>query len=155
MLAENLILMIEDSDEDFTATARAFKKFGFTGQLKRTSSAREALDFLDRAVPPERAAFSRGAAKTAAEPALILLDLNLPGADGRELLVEIKSSERFRQIPVVILTTSANPRDISYCYRHGASSYHVKSVGFEKYSASIKKIISYWFNSVTLPSSIH
>lgn len=147
-MTENLILMIEDSDEDFVAIERAFRKYGYQGKLRRATGATEALDFLNALAPLDNRT------KPATVPDLILLDLNLPGTDGRELLVEIKSGERYNQIPVVILTTSSNPRDITYCYSHGASSYHLKPVGFEKFADSIKDIISYWFNSVVLPTSI-
>lgn len=140
--------MIEDSDEDFVALERALERCSYRGQLQRANNATEALNVLNALAPANHRA------KRDSFPALILLDLNLPGIDGRELLVEIKTNERFKEIPVVILTTSSNPRDILYCYRHGASSYHLKSVGFEKFAASIKHIVTYWFNSVTLPSSI-
>jgi CheY-like chemotaxis protein len=147
-MSENLILAIEDSDEDFVAIERAVEKFGFQVRLQRATNATEAFDILNALRP------INGRDQRLADPALILMNLNLPGMDGRELLIEIKGNDRFKQIPVIILTTSSNPRDIMYCYSNGASSYHVKSVGFEKFAASIDNIISYWFNSVTLPSPI-
>lgn len=142
--------MIEDSDEDFVAAERAFKKTGFELQIKRTINATDALAFLN-ADGQEIA----GKPATGDVPALILLDLNLPGMDGRELLIELKENERLKQIPVVVLTTSSNPQDITYCYQHGVNSYHIKSIGFEKFSASMNSMLSYWFKNVMLPSSIN
>ena len=144
--ADKIILMIEDSDEDYVVLQRIFKKSGYEFQLKRTENAEQALDFL----------FSRGAFGenkiSGVQPSLILLDLNLPGLDGRELLLQLKRDERTKEIPIVILTTSNNPRDVSYCYRNGANGYHLKTVGFSDFFNSIKSMISYWFETATLPS---
>lgn len=148
-IGEKTVLLIEDSEEDFVATQRVFKSLGGDLRLKRTENAEQALDFL----------LARGVYKENENdsllPSLILLDLNLPGTDGRELLVRLKQDSRLREIPVVILTTSGNPRDILYCYRHGANGYHIKSIGFEKFAGSIKSMISYWFETATIPSTIN
>lgn len=141
--------MVEDSEEDFVATKRAFKKSGFDFlQLKRTENALQALDFL-----LARGEYKSDKIKVA--PSLILLDLNLPGIDGREFLVQLKGDERLKEIPVVILTTSSNPRDMLYCYRHGANGYQIKTVGFEKYLVTIKSMINYWFETATIPSTVN
>jgi CheY-like chemotaxis protein len=153
--AENLILMIEDSDEDFIAIERAFKKTGYDLRLKRVVNANQALDFLKSNLKQSGDKFLGDQQSDINLPALILLDLNLPGMDGRDLLVEIKRNDRLKQIPVIVLTTSNNPRDILHCYRHGANSYQIKSVGFEKFATSIQNMVNYWFKTVTLPSSIN
>lgn len=144
-----LILMIEDSDEDYVALQRVFKKSGYDFQLKRTENAPQALDFL----------LARGEYKDNLDsgivPSLILLDLNLPGLDGRELLLQLKRDDRLKEIPVVILTTSNNPRDILYCYRNGANGYQIKTVGFEKFFDSMRSMIKYWFETATIPSTIN
>lgn len=144
-----LILMIEDSDEDYVAVQRIFKKSNYDFQLKRTSDAVQALDFL----------LARGEYTTNRDsgivPSLILLDLNLPGLDGRELLLQLKRDDRLKEIPIVILTTSNNPRDILYCYRNGANGYQIKTVGFEKFFNSIRSMISYWFETATIPTTIN
>lgn len=144
-----LILMIEDSDEDFVAVQRIFKKSNYDFQLKRTPDAGQAMDFL----------LARGEYKNNRDfgivPSLILLDLNLPGLDGRELLLQLKRDERLKEIPVVILTTSNNPRDILYCYRNGANGYQIKTVGFDKFFNSIRSMISYWFETATIPTTIN
>lgn len=144
--AAKTILLIEDNDEDFVATKRAFEKSGCEHlNLKRVADAGQALDFL---LAPSNSEDRHGQENL---PALILLDLNLPKIDGRELLVQLKSDERYKNIPIVILTTSNNPRDISYCFNHGANSYQIKHVGFEKYFASIKSMIGYWFETAKIP----
>lgn len=144
-----LILMIEDSDEDYVALQRVFKKSGYDFQLERMANANQALDFL----------LARGEYKDNLDsrivPSLILLDLNLPGLDGRELLLQLKRDDRLKEIPVVILTTSNNPRDILYCYRNGANGYQIKTVGFEKFFNSMKSMITYWFETATIPSTIN
>ena len=144
-----LILMIEDSDEDYVALQRVFKKSNYDFQLERTSDAIQALDFL----------LARGEYKSNRDseivPSLILLDLNLPGLDGRELLLQLKRDDRLKEIPVVILTTSNNPRDVLYCYRNGANGYQLKAVGFDKFFNSIRSMISYWFETATIPSTVN
>lgn len=143
------ILLIEDSDEDYVATDRAFKKCGYNLQLKRAENADQALDFL----------LNRGTSKANksknAVPSLILLDLNLPGLDGRDFLLQLKRDERLKEIPVVILTTSDNPQDVLHCYRNGANGYQLKVVGFEKFYNSIKSMILYWFETATIPSAVN
>jgi len=144
-----LILMIEDSDEDYVALQRVFKKSNYDFRLERTSDAVQALDFL----------LARGEYKENRDsgivPSLILLDLNLPGLDGRELLLQLKRDDRLKEIPVVILTTSNNPRDVLYCYRNGANGYQIKTVGFDKFFNSIRSMISYWFETATIPSTLN
>lgn len=84
-------------------------------------------------------------------PDLILLDLNLPRMDGRELLQEIKSSARLRQIPVVILTTSNAPRDRQSAYDGHANSFVTKPVDLDDYAQMIQDLVHYWFTTVSLP----
>ena len=148
-MTDRLILMVDDNDEDFFATNRIFKKLDYGIELHRAKNTDQALDFL-----LSRGVFAENKGK-GITPSLILLDLNMPGTDGREFLVELKRDDRFKETPVVILTTSNNPRDISYCYRHGANGYQIKSVGFEKYFTSIKTMLNYWFETVTLPSNLN
>lgn len=143
------ILMVEDSDEDFQAARRIFSQSGYDLRLERAANVEQALDFLRRG----GAAETRG--RRGAVPALILLDLNLPGTDGRDFLLQLKRDERYREIPVVILTTSNNPRDVLYCYRHGANGYQIKPVGFEKFRGSINSMLAYWFAAATIPATIN
>ena len=104
------ILLVEDSPEDFETTQRAFRRSGLKNPIFRCSDGDDALDFL----------FRRGSYADVPRPGVILLDLNLPGTDGREVLAEIKADPQLRQIPVIVLTTSSDDRDISACYSAGA-----------------------------------
>ncbi|WP_435019162.1 response regulator [Tundrisphaera sp. TA3] len=144
MSCGQVILVVEDSDEDFEATKRAFRKSEVTRPIFRCTDGEEAIDYLFR-----RGVYA-GPGK-APRPAMILLDLNMPGTDGREVLEQIKSNEETRLTPVVILTTSSNPRDIDDCYRYGANSYLIKPVNFDRFLRSIRLLNEYWFNTVTLP----
>jgi CheY-like chemotaxis protein len=138
------ILLVEDSPEDFEATLRAFRKSGLKNPMVRCEDGDEALDYLHR-----RGEYADPASSP--RPGVILLDLNLPGTDGRQVLSEIKSSERLRDIPVVVLTTSADERDITACYRAGANSYVQKPVDIDGFMKAIERLNGYWFEVVILP----
>ena len=138
------ILLVEDSPEDFEATLRAFRKSGLKNTVLRCADGDEALDFLHR-----RGAYADPA--NSPRPGVILLDLNLPGTDGRQVLNEIKNNERLRDIPVVVLTTSADERDITACYRAGANSYIQKPVDIDGFMKAIERLNGYWFEVVILP----
>ena len=134
------ILMVEDSDEDFYATTRTLARFR-DFDVNRCTKGTEVLPHLLQLNAPSNL------------PHLILLDLNLPGAlNGKAILAELKSHDRLRRIPVVISTTSENPKDIQHCYHHGAGGYMVKPVDLDRFSDSIHAMVSYWFESVTLPA---
>lgn len=138
------ILVIEDSPEDYETTARAFRRAGLRNQLMHCTTGDEALDFLYR-----RGAFEDPARSP--RPGIILLDLNLPGTDGREVLAEIKKSNGLARIPVIVLTTSSDDRDIEACYRAGANSYVQKPVNLEGFMRAIQRLHDYWFEVVILP----
>lgn len=142
-LAKSL-LVIEDSDEDFEALGRMMRQATVSNPVYRCVDGDDALDFLyhvgdyeDRTRSPR--------------PSLILLDLNLPGTDGREVLEQIKQDEQLKTIPVVVFTTSANPKDIEVCYRCGVNGYILKPMDIGKLKRRIQTFIDYWFEAVTLP----
>ncbi|MGE5659995.1 MAG: response regulator [Actinomycetota bacterium] len=138
------LLIIEDSDEDFEAFGRMMRKSSITHPIYRCTDGDEALDFLYQVgeySDPQKAP----------RPAIILLDLNLPGTDGREVLAQLKQDENLRMIPIVVFTTSANPKDIEICYRQGVNGYIVKPIDVEKLLKNIKGFINYWFETVMLP----
>jgi len=137
------ILLVEDSPEDFETTQRAFRRSGLKNPIFRCSDGDEALDFL----------FRRGNHAGAPRPGVILLDLNLPGTDGREVLAEMKADPELRQIPVIVLTTSSDERDVSACYSAGASSYIQKPVDLEGFMQAIERLNDYWFEVVILPKA--
>lgn len=84
-------------------------------------------------------------------PSIILLDLNLPGTDGRKVLEEIKQDEKLKTIPVIVFTTSSNPKDIETCYRFGVNSYILKPMSVQKSKHVMQSIVDYWLSIVVLP----
>ncbi|MDF1796365.1 MAG: response regulator [Coxiellaceae bacterium] len=139
------ILIVEDSDIDYESTIRAFKKAGIANVVKRCITGDEALDYL----------FKRGEyeGKGINDPNVILLDLNLPGTDGREVLKQLKADDVLRKIPVIVLTTSNNEDDIDYCYSYGANSYVQKPVDPMEFIKAIQRLKDYWFEIVVLPKN--
>ena len=138
------ILLVEDNEDDYEATSRAFKKANLSNPIVWCKSGRDALDFLKR----------EGAYKDASQgsrPGLVLLDLNMPGMDGRKTLEVIKKDETLKRIPVIILTTSADERDVLACYQMGANTYVQKPVSFDALIEAIKRLKEYWFEIALLP----
>jgi CheY-like chemotaxis protein len=82
----------------------------------------------------------------------VLLDLNTPHGDGRHALEQIYADTQLSAIPLVVLSTSANPRDVDFCYAHGASAYHVKPVSHGAHLAVLQALFAYWLGSVVLPT---
>jgi CheY-like chemotaxis protein len=140
------MLLVEDSPEDRTATLRAFKKVGLTNPVYCCVNGDDALDFLYR-----RGQYADSV--SAPRPGVILLDLNMPGTDGREVLFDIKNNNDLRTIPVVILTTSADSRDIESCYQAGANSYVTKPVDQPAFLATVQRLKEWWFETIILPKS--
>jgi len=141
------ILMVEDSEDDYEATVRAFKKASLHNPIVWCRSGRDALDLLKQ----------EGAHKNArngSQPGLILLDLNMPGLDGRKTLQLIKDDGKLKRIPVIILTTSSDERDIQDCYQMGANTYVQKPVSFDGLIEAIKRLKAYWFEIALLPKDI-
>lgn len=144
--AEHPILLVEDSPEDAEATLRAFKRAGMANPFHHVGDGDAALDYL----------YQRGryaAPGAAPRPGLILLDLNLPGTDGREVLAEVKKDDALRKIPVIVLTTSTDERDIEGCYRAGANSYVKKPVDLDGFMAAVRRLTDFWFEVVVLPKA--
>jgi CheY-like chemotaxis protein len=137
------ILLVEDSPEDLETTRRAFRRAGLRNPMLHCATGDDALDFLYRR--------GRYTEATAPRPGIILLDLNLPGTDGRAVLAEIKAEQRLSEIPVVVLTTSADHRDVEACYQAGANSYVQKPVDLEAFMTAIQRLHDYWFDVVILP----
>ncbi len=140
----DLILLVEDSPEDFVATVWALRRAGLANPLHRCEDGEEALDYL-------YAAGRYAAPAKAPRPGLILLDLNLPGTDGRDVLAEIKQHDQLKKIPVLVLTTSTDKRDIDKCYQMGANSYVKKPVDQAGFMTAIQRLTDYWFGVVVLP----
>jgi CheY-like chemotaxis protein len=141
---QQAILLVEDSPEDYEATVRALRRAGLANPIVRCEDGDEALDYLHR-----RGRYSDPA--TSPRPGIILLDLNLPGTDGREVLAEIKGDLELRPIPVVILTTSTDERDVERCYNAGANSYIKKPVDLDGFMRAIQRLKEFWFEIVIVP----
>jgi two-component system response regulator len=138
------ILLVEDSEDDFEAAMRAFKKSNMRNPVKWCRSGQEALDYL-------RHEGGYKGEETEENPGVILLDLNMPGLDGRKTLYLIKENKELRHIPVIVLTTSSDERDVTACYQMGANTYIQKPVSFDGLIEAIKRLKEYWFEIALLP----
>lgn len=130
------ILLVEDNPNDIELTLRALKKQNMVNKVHIVRDGEEALNYI----------FYREeyASRTESTPKLILLDLKLPKVDGMEVLKEIKSNDKTKHIPVVVLTTSKSQEDIIESYKLGVNSYIVKPVDFTKFLKSVSDIGLYW-----------
>jgi CheY-like chemotaxis protein len=141
------ILIVDDSDDDYDATARALRKdTQFKNPLRRCENGSDALDYL----------FRRGRYAPPAEaprPGIVLLDLNMPGIDGREVLSTVKSDDNLRPIPVIIMTNSNDQRDVSTCYAFGANTYIQKPLDWGEFSEATRRLKEYWFEIAVLPKA--
>lgn len=142
--ASQSILLVEDNEDDFEATTRAFRRANLHNPIVWCRSGRDAIDFLKH-----EGAYKQGGEQS--RPGIILLDLNMPGMDGRRTLELIKQDNRLKPIPVIVLTTSSDERDIEACYLAGANTYVQKPVTFEGLIEAIKRLKSYWFEIALLP----
>jgi len=136
-MEQKIILLVEDNPDDADLTLRALKKNGVQNQVVVTRDGAEALDYL----------FGTGAyvgRDTSQEPVLILLDLKLPKIDGLEVLKRIRSNERTRLLPVVILTCSDEEQDMVESYKNGANSYIRKPVDFSQFADAVRQLKLYW-----------
>ena len=135
------ILMVEDNPGDVGLTREALRESGLLNHVSVVKNGVEAMAYLRR----------EGEYGDAARPDLILLDLNLPKKDGREVLAEIKADARLRRIPVVVLTTSSAEKDILEAYDLHANCYITKPVNLDQFSAVVRAIEEFWFMIVKLP----
>jgi len=135
------VLLVEDSPGDVRLTKEAFTDAKVHINLHVASDGAKAMAFLKR----------EGEHANAPRPDLILLDLNLPKKDGREVLAEIKGDPKFQSIPVVILTTSSSEADILRSYQLHANCYITKPVGLEGFLTVVRSIDSFWLSVVKLP----
>lgn len=136
------ILVIEDNPGDVRLMREALRESKIINQLHAVSDGQQALAFLRK----------QGSYAKATRPDLILLDLNLPGKDGREVLSEIKADPDLRRIPVVIVTSSKAEEDILRSYNHYANCYITKPLDLEKFVEVVKAIQDFWISIVTLPT---
>ena len=135
------ILVVEDSDADYEAIGRALRLAHHDVDVVRAVTTDEALDYLADSRAMDRL------------PAIALLDLNLPGADGREVLSQVKLTEHLRQLPIVVFSTASSEEIVADCYRRGAAGYLVKPLDYEALTKLIASLVDYWLDSVRLPTS--
>jgi CheY-like chemotaxis protein len=134
------ILLVEDNEGDIVLTLEAFEESKILNKFSVVRNGKEALDFLFRNPP-----FAE-----AKEPDIILLDINLPLKSGIEVLQEVKSDDRVKHIPVIMLTTSSSERDISLSYKHHANCYITKPVEVSKFLEAVNAIEHFWLQIVSL-----
>jgi len=135
------ILLIEDNPGDVRLTLEALHDGRISNRVSVVRDGEEALDFLQR----------RGDHAEAERPHLVLLDLNLPKKDGREVLEEIKSDEELHRIPVIVLTTSSADRDVLLSYDLHANCYIKKPIEYDEFMQAVRGIENFWLKIVRLP----
>lgn len=135
------ILLVEDNPGDILLTTEALSDRKFISKVSIVTNGAEALDFL----------FKRGKHKTAETPDLVLLDINLPLKNGHEVLQEIKAHKDTQKIPVIILTTSSDPRDIDKAYKQHVNCFISKPMDIGEFITAISKIEMFWLQLVKLP----
>lgn len=137
------IFLIEDSDEDYDTYMYCFDKLGLKGNIERYTTGQDSLDAI--------------LAKPLCEltHTIVFLDLNLPSMHGREILNTLRQNELTHQVPVIIITTSKLPSDVSEAYHLGANTYIQKPLELSKFSNMIELVLNYWFNVATLPNHVN
>jgi CheY-like chemotaxis protein len=143
-LYDGTILLVEDNADDIELTLRALKQSGLTNKIVTMSDGAQALDYLHRE--------GSYADRTDAQPTLILLDVKLPRVDGLEVLHHIKTDPELRLLPVVMLTSSRQERDVMQAYRLGVNSYVCKPTDFSEFQQVVNTLGRYWFHTVELPA---
>lgn len=128
------ILLVEDNEGDILLTLDAFEESKFKTQVSVTRNGQEALDFLNQ----------KGKFSNAQRPDIILLDINIPIFNGLEVLEEIKRDENLKKIPVIMLTTSSNQKDIEKAYKSYCNSYVRKPLEMEEFMEAVLKIEEFW-----------
>ena len=135
------ILLVEDNEPDLDLTMEALQSGKLRNRIHVARDGIEALEFLRR----------QGKHASAPRPHLVLLDLNMPRMDGREVLEEVAKDDKLRQLPIIVLTSSEADKDVLASYKLGCNSYIVKPVDFEGFCRVIQSMTGYWFTLVVLP----
>jgi two-component system, chemotaxis family, response regulator Rcp1 len=136
------ILLVEDNPGDARLVQEAFAEWRLVNTIHHVTDGVEAMEFLHR----------RGQYADRRKPDLVLLDLNLPRKDGREVLAEMKADPNLKTIPVVALTTSSAKSDIDACYQAGANAYVCKPLDFSEFMSALTALRMFWFSVVSLPA---
>ncbi|RCJ15259.1 two-component system response regulator [Nostoc sp. ATCC 43529] len=146
------LLVVEDSNEDFRMLQRLMRRMSVQNPIHRCTNGDEVIELLYQ---QRSNTYDQGEepcnSQLALRPSVILLDLNLPGIDGRDILARLKQDKIFREIPIVVFTTSSNPKDIELCYQKGANGYLVKPMDAEELKKTIQAFVDYWLEANTPP----
>ena len=138
------ILIAEDDMDDRYLMKTALEETGITEEVRYVENGVEVINCLEE-VTEKNGTFNY--------PKLILLDLNMPKMDGREVLKKLKSNEAYRKIPVIVFSTTKNQLEVNRCYDLGANTYIIKPVSYDTLVDTIRQICSYWFRTATLLES--
>lgn len=136
------ILLVEDNEGDILLTQEVFKTSGFSHPISIARDGEEALDFL----------YQRNKLSGAERPDLILMDINIPKINGKEVLTMIKKDNDLKTIPVIMLSTSSDDKDILESYRNHANCFITKPINFDEFSKAVVEIKNFWFNLATVYS---
>ncbi len=140
MIVQPYLLMVDDDDGDQILIERVLDKLHYAGKFDAVSSGAKMMDLLNGKIQAGEPL-----------PGFILLDINMPGKDGKMVLRELKACENLRHIPVIMFSTSDSPDDIKDCYSLGANAYVVKPLEFDRLMGVVEQILKYWFTLATLP----
>ena len=133
------ILLVEDNEGDILLTTEAFEDSKIVNKLTAIRDGKEAINFFEAITNKDDM------------PNLVLLDINLPKVSGHEVLLYIKNSEKFKSIPVIMLTTSSSEKDILQCYKNHVNCYITKPIDVSDFMQAITKIEDFWINIVSIP----
>ncbi|REG32861.1 response regulator receiver domain-containing protein [Archangium gephyra] len=140
-MMERPLLLVEDSDPDAEALLRIARKLPLSAPVVRVADGESALDYL----------FQRGEYAQAPRPVLVLLDLNLPGIGGQEVLAQLKADPGLRSLPIIIFSNSSQAKDVSTAYAGGANSYLFKPSGAVELQEVARALECFWFSAALLP----
>ena len=140
------LLIAEDSDEDFEVLQLLMQQMEVQNPIYRCTNGDKVLDFLYQDGDYHNTEF-------APRPSVILLDLNLPGTDGRDVLEQLKQDQNFKEIPIIVFTTSSNPKDVEFCYQKGANGYLIKPVDSDELEKTVQAFVDYWLDANIAPTS--
>ena len=143
MIKEPTVLLIEDNEGDIELIKEAFVNTEIRKSLKICTNGEQAIDYIKDS--------NRQGQKYL--PSIILLDINLPKIDGKEVLIFLKNDQKLKKIPVIILSSSALPKDIAFAYENHANSYIVKPSTLMDFTKAIRCIEMYWIDCVTYPKA--
>ena len=143
-----VLLLVEDNPADQNLTKRSIKKHMLNCDLRIVADGESAMDYL-------RHHGVYVSLDDSPKPDIIVLDLNMPKMDGRQVIQEMKSNPELANIPIIVFTTSSYKKDISESYKLGCNSFITKPANAHEFMNVIKEICSYWFNLVTLPNPRH